>query len=129
MTRPPLILSLATTIALATLSHILFGKSDVERLDDLVKRSVPLGSPKQLVYDFLDANAIRSSPYNAGPDPLVKLPDALREWRRYVDARLLKHRMAPWSPDYTIHLVFYFDESYRVTDYKVEKFDRPADSF
>ena len=128
MKRQVIFSSFATAIVLAALSYFIFGKSDVERLDDLVRSGVPIGSTKQQVYDFLNANAIRSSPYNAGPDPLKSLPDELRGWRSYVEARVPKYGLTLWSPDYTIHVVFYFDMNYRVTEYKVEKIEE-TDSF
>src|ERR1041384_6600857 len=91
MSKWGILLTLKTAIVLAVLSYCFFGKSDVERLDDLVRNGVPIGSTKQQVYDFLDAKAIRSKPYNAGPDPLKSLPDEIRGWRGYVEARIPKY--------------------------------------
>ena len=101
----------------------------MEKLDQLIRRRLPLGSTKQQVYDFLDANRIRFSAYNAGPDPLVNLPDGQREWSRFVEARIPKRSLGRLSPDYTIHIVFYFDESYKVMNYRLENVEGPADSF
>ena len=129
MTKRVLLLTLMTAIPLAALSYLCFGRSDVEKLDELIRRNLPLASTKQQVYDFLDANRIRSSAYNAGPDPLVNLPEGQREWSRFVEARIPKRSLGRLLPDYTIHIVFYFDESYKVINYRLENAKRPADSF
>jgi hypothetical protein len=118
-----------TAILLVALAYRLSAKSELEKIDDLVRSGLSKGATKQQVYDFLDSRSIRSSPYNAGPDPLVGLPSEDRQWSRYVTARVLKRSLAPWSPDYSIHIVFYFDENEGLTDYKLQKLLKSADSF
>lgn len=129
MTKRVISLTLTTAISLAALSYILFGMSEMEKVNELIRMGLPAGSTKQQVYDFLDSRSIRSCPYNAGPDPLVGLPSEDRQWSRFVTARIFKRSLAPWSPDYTIHIVFYFDENEGLIDYKLQKLEKPADSF
>jgi hypothetical protein len=119
------IFSILTTVILGYLIHsFFFSQSVLANVDELIRKELPRGASKQQVYDFLEARAIRSGAYNAGPDPLIGLPDKERQWRRYVEAWIYKKSYIPFSPSYTIHIYFYFDESQNLDGFKLMKVEK-----
>ena len=94
----------------------------LEGIDELIRSEIPIGSSKEQVYDFLDSRQIPSKGYDVGPDPLYGLPERLRERKRYVTARI-PQRPDPAVSEYDIRIVFYFDETLRLIDYKPQQLD------
>jgi len=93
-----------------------------------IQNELPKGSSKDQVYDFLEARAIRFTPYNAGPDPAAPLPTEEREWKRFVTASIRTRRWLPFSPSRTTYVYFFFDENQKLNDVQVEQernFDVP----
>ena len=93
-----------------------------ESVDQLIRKECPIGSTKDQVYEFLEKRKIPSGGYNAGPDPYIGLPDENRQWKRYVVARIPENPDPPFSK-YDIVIYFYFDESYTLTEYKLQQLD------
>ena len=109
---------------LASIVYFLFfSQSAIEEVHDLICKELPLGSTKQQVYDFLESRAIHSSQYQTGPDPLAGLPDKDRQWKRYMHAGISKQSYIPFVSNYTINIVFYFDENLKLEEFKLQKLD------
>jgi hypothetical protein len=94
----------------------------LQSVDELIKREIPIGASKKKVDEFLESRKIRYSGYNVGPDPLFGLPEDQRERKRYVTARI-PQKPDPSASEYDIRIVFYFDEDYRLIDYKLQQLD------
>ena len=123
MAKRAILFTVATVIAVPIVYLLFFSQSTLEDVHDLIIKELPPGSTKQQVYDFLEARAIQSGGYNAGPDPYVGLPDKDRQWKRYLVAWISKGSYVPFLPDYTLKIYFYFDENQTLDEFKLQKLD------
>ena len=116
------VVSTLTTVILGYFAYsFFFSESVLANVEELIRNDLPQGASKQQVYEFLEARDIRFRAYNAGLDPLMGLPERERQWRRYVKAWIFKKSYIPFSPGYTIHIYFYFDEDQELDNFKLMK--------
>jgi hypothetical protein len=98
----------------------------VKKLTKRIGREVPAGSTKSRVYEFLESERFGFSGYDVGPDPLVGLPEARRERKRYIIAWKPVSGVMPYFGDYDMRIVFYFNEEELVSAYKLQQlYDGP----
>ena len=129
MTKRAALLILVVVLSGYAVYYATFSKSALEDLESLIQKELPRGASKQQVYDFLESRGISSRAYNAGPDPYIGLAEKERQWRRYVRAWMPKRSHLIFSPSYTIHIYFYFDEDLTLDSYKLQKVDDVSSEF
>src|SRR5262245_11729581 len=112
-----------TTIGLvlvSILSFTCFRRSNLERTEDLFNGALPPGSNRETIEMFLDSRQIRYFPFGTGPDPYIGLAENDRLWKRYLIATMPDNSYVPFVPDSEIRIVFYFDESWKLENFKAQ---------
>ncbi len=129
MLRTARIITILTAVVLVSVAiwqRFLDPDVPVKKLTRAMEREIPAGSTKARIYEFLEAEHFAFSGYNVGPDPLYGLPEARRERKRYVTARIPVRGVIPYFGDYDIRLVFYFDEEELLSAYELQQlYDGP----